>query len=83
MKTMIIAALLILSGCASIDSAITKDANITAADLDAFDAACKKNKGVFEIRKAYVVMTGRYEYRVTCKDNSHFTIEPADSKPVN
>ena len=78
MKTMIIAALLVLSGCASIDSAITKDANITAADLDAFDAACKGHKKVFEVRKAYVVMTGKYEYRVTCRDNSNFTVMPED-----
>lgn len=80
MKAMIIAALIVLSGCASIDSAITKDSNITAADLDAFDAACKGHKKVFEVRKAYVVMTGKYEYRVTCKDNSNFTVEAAEGK---
>ena len=77
MKAILIATLLVLSGCASIDSAITKDANITAADLDAFDAACKGHKKVFEVRKAYVVMTGKYEYRVTCGDNSNFTVEPS------
>lgn len=83
MKTLILSSLFLLASCASIDSAITKDANITAADLDAFDSACKGHKKVFEVRKAYVVMTGKYEYRVTCRDNSNFTVEPADSKPVN
>lgn len=76
MKTMIIATLLVLSGCASIDSAITKDANITSDELKAIDASCKGHKGVFEVRKAYVVMTGKYEWRVTCKDNSNFTVDP-------
>ena len=80
MKTLMIAALLVLSGCASIDSAITKDSNITAADLDAFDVACKGHKKVFEVRKAYVVMTGKYEYRVTCKDNSNFTVDASSMK---
>lgn len=83
MKAMLIATLLVLSGCASIDSAVPKGDALTGADLDAFDAACKKHKGVFEVRKAYVVMTGKSEWRVTCNDNSHFTIEPADSKPGN
>lgn len=85
MKTLtIILATILVSACASIDSGITKDATITAEDMLAFKSACSKSGGVLEAKKAYVLMTQKYEFRITCKNGSTFVVDPAvEKKPAN
>lgn len=73
----VLLATILLSACASIDSGITKDATLTAEDMLAFKSACSKSGGVLEAKKAYVLMTGKYEFRVTCKNGANFVIGPA------
>ena len=83
MKTLtVILATVLLSACASIDSGITKDSVITAEDFLAFKQACKNADGVLEVKKTYVLMTGKYEFRVTCKNGANYTVDPADKKPA-
>ena len=73
MKPIMIAALLVLSGCASIDSAVSKDSVITSDDIITLSQACKGRGGVMEARRMYVVMSGTYEWRVSCKDGTNVT----------
>ena len=82
MKTVMILLITLLTGCASLDSGITKDATMTGADMLAMSQVCKKAGGVLEAKKAYVLMTQKYEFRVSCKNGATYMVDPEQKEDV-